>query len=345
MSERILIVGGGVIGLSAALNARNRGHQVTVIEGAHPWQASSAAAGVLFPTSATRCVGWPGHYSLRALDLWPNYERLLGGNLTRGGGIVFLDDESGIEDLKTIAEAAKCEVEEIKAPPQYFDKPASFCLEIKQGRVTQPPEVLRRLRSACQKILRRDTAKELIIRGGRAVAVAGESGQYQADHIVVAGGALGCEWLPEELRPLLIPTQGEALLLKLKERPPLPAALYAFSEGPLVDYGNNTLWLGGSYHKSRGEGASWEEIRRIISRGQELFPWIKEAKIQEMVFGLRPVSPDGLPFVGPSKQEGLLFACGHGKDGILQAPLLAEQILSWIEKDLGEERLLPGRKV
>ena len=48
--------------------------------------------------------------------------------------------------------------------------------------------------------------------------------------------------------------------------------------------------------------------------------------IQEMWAGLRPVTPDGLPVIGRSEIEGLLYATGHYRNGILLAPITASII-------------------
>ena len=49
-------------------------------------------------------------------------------------------------------------------------------------------------------------------------------------------------------------------------------------------------------------------------------------ELLEAAAGLRPGTPDNLPRVGPSPVDGLLWACGHFRNGILMAPLAAETI-------------------
>jgi glycine/D-amino acid oxidase-like deaminating enzyme len=46
--------------------------------------------------------------------------------------------------------------------------------------------------------------------------------------------------------------------------------------------------------------------------------------------GLRPGTPDQLPILGPTDLEGLLFATGHYRNGILLAPITAKVIADWI---------------
>jgi len=45
---------------------------------------------------------------------------------------------------------------------------------------------------------------------------------------------------------------------------------------------------------------------------------------------LRPGTPDQLPILGPVDVDGLVFATGHYRNGILLAPVTAKVIGEWI---------------
>ena len=56
-------------------------------------------------------------------------------------------------------------------------------------------------------------------------------------------------------------------------------------------------------------------------------PGVTELEIEELSVGLRPGTPDNLPAIGPGALDGLWWATGHYRNGILLAPLTAELVL------------------
>jgi glycine oxidase len=71
-------------------------------------------------------------------------------------------------------------------------------------------------------------------------------------------------------------------------------------------------------------------LEKILSAAIELVPELARAEIIETWSGLRPGTPDQLPILGPVDVEGLLFATGHYRNGILLAPITAKIIGEWI---------------
>lgn len=71
-------------------------------------------------------------------------------------------------------------------------------------------------------------------------------------------------------------------------------------------------------------------ISALLRDAIELVPSLSRATIDETWAGLRPDTPDHLPILGPCDLEGLLFATGHFRSGILLIPITARLIRSWI---------------
>ncbi len=71
-------------------------------------------------------------------------------------------------------------------------------------------------------------------------------------------------------------------------------------------------------------------IEKILSAANELAPELAKAEIIETWCGLRPGTPDQLPILGPVDIDGLIFATGHYRNGILLAPITAKLIGEWI---------------
>ena len=75
------------------------------------------------------------------------------------------------------------------------------------------------------------------------------------------------------------------------------------------------------------ERATVSGVRTLIDATQSVAPQVSEASFLEARVGLRPVTPDELPVIGPSSVfPGLVYACGHFRNGILLAPLTASLI-------------------
>jgi glycine oxidase len=74
-------------------------------------------------------------------------------------------------------------------------------------------------------------------------------------------------------------------------------------------------------------------IEKILADAIELVPALAEARIEETWAGLRPVSPDHLPIIGPTNLEGLLVATGHFRSGILLAPITARLLREWVTQE------------
>jgi glycine oxidase len=65
-------------------------------------------------------------------------------------------------------------------------------------------------------------------------------------------------------------------------------------------------------------------VHDLLRDAIELVPGVREFVIDELVAGIRPGSPDNTPLVGPGAVDGLLWATGHHRHGILLAPVTAE---------------------
>jgi glycine oxidase len=55
-------------------------------------------------------------------------------------------------------------------------------------------------------------------------------------------------------------------------------------------------------------------------------PGVLELEIEELRAGLRPATPDNLPAIGIGALDGLVWAAGHYRNGILLAPVTADLV-------------------
>jgi glycine oxidase len=67
-----------------------------------------------------------------------------------------------------------------------------------------------------------------------------------------------------------------------------------------------------------------EDARRVV-------PALDEYSVLEVAPGLRPGSPDNGPIVGTTSVDGLLVATGHYRNGVLLAPVTADEVVALLD--------------
>ncbi|MSU46264.1 MAG: FAD-dependent oxidoreductase [Lacunisphaera sp.] len=186
--------------------------------------------------------------------------------------------------------------------------------------------------------------------GGRIAAVQTTAGDLIADEFVLAGGS----WSPAMLTGLglRLPMQaGKGYSLTLpKPRFKLTRALMLTERRIAVTPMGDTLRFGGTMELSGiNHDIRPERVRQIIESVPHYFPEFTEADFAGIKpwAGLRPVSPDGLPYIGRFNHYGnLTAACGHAMLGLTMAPitgLLVAEILAGRKPSVDLTLLSPNR--
>jgi len=185
---------------------------------------------------------------------------------------------------------------------------------------------------------------------GRIMAVHTTAGDMLADEYVLAGGS----WSPSMLHGLglRLPMQaGKGYSLTLpKPRFKLTKSLIFTERRIAVTPMGETLRFGGTMELSGiNRQVRPERVRQIIESVPLYFPEFKESDFAGIKpwHGLRPVSPDGLPYIGRFNRYGnLTAACGHAMLGLTLAPmtgLLVADVLAGRKPTVGLGLLNPNR--
>lgn len=176
----------------------------------------------------------------------------------------------------------------------------------------------------------RDRAISIDERSDRVEGVTGEAGSYFAGEVVLAAGAWSglLRGLP---RPIPVePVRGQMAAL------PWPAGIertivYNKDCYLLARAGEAVLGSTMEYVGFQPEVTS-AGLARIFAAALSLAPGLMRAKVQRTWAGLRPMTPDGLPIIGGEPElEGLWYATGHGRNGILLAGLTGVLIRQLID--------------
>jgi glycine oxidase len=162
----------------------------------------------------------------------------------------------------------------------------------------------------------------------------GEDGSFEpvyARDVVVAMGAWsgGLAGLPEGAGVPVRPVKGQIMRLRDPAGPGLLERVVRFEGGYLVPRGEGRYVLGATMEERGFEPAATAGgIYELLRDAHELVPGVSELRIEELGVGYRPSTPDNVPVIGRGTLEGLTWATGHHRNGILLAPLTAELVLA-----------------
>jgi glycine oxidase len=200
--------------------------------------------------------------------------------------------------------------------------------------------LLAALRAACGRAGVRfvaDAASRVSTRGETGNAALGVvelvgGDELVAAEVLVAAGAHSAGLHPA-LEGLVRPVKGE--ILRLRHRPgafPPPArTVRGLVDGRhvyLVPRDDGGLVLGATqYEAGFDTDVTVGGVRDLLRDAERLVPAVAEYALVETSAGLRPGSPDNLPLIG-RLGPGVLVATGHGRNGILLAPITSEAVLA-----------------
>ena len=371
---RVVIIGAGVVGLGIGWRLAGRAGVAIFDRGRAGGGASHAAAGML----AACCEAEPGEEALVALGResqarWPAFAE----ELMRASGIdVELRDEGTLvlalttDDQGEIAHRLEFQ-RQLDLPLGWLSATATRAREPHlagkiAGALFSPQDhqvdnrkLTQALRIAAESagviIHEHRPVKEIVVQGGRAKGVALEDGMVvAADIVVLAAGAWsrGIGGLPPDRRPPVRPVKGQMLALRMDASAPLLSHVLWAPGAYLVPRRDGRLIVGATVEeKGFDETITAGGLLTLLEAAWRAVPAVEELPVEEVWVGHRPGSPDDAPILGHGPLEGLFYATGHHRNGILLAPMTADAMARLILDDtvapairpFGLERFLPAR--
>jgi glycine oxidase len=349
-----IIVGGGVIGLSSAWRLAGAGADVVVLDrGAPPAGATRVAAGMLAPVGELS-FGEPEllELSLVASELYPEFvaelesqSGLSTGYQANGALHVALDRDEAAE-LRRVHELQRSMglAAEWLTPAECRRLEPGLTPSLAGG-IHAPREASVDPRALTESLLGSlaargvpvragEEAVEAVIENGRIAGVRTAAGtELRAATVVLAGGAwsgAAATWLPEDARPPVRPVKGQILELRPQagEEPACGERILAAERVYLVPRPDGRLIVGATVEERGFDTAvTAGGVHELLREAYRLLPEVAELELVEAMASLRPGAPDNLPIVGPSPLEGLIWATGHYRNGILLAPLASARVL------------------
>ncbi len=352
-----LIIGGGVIGLSVAWRAAQRGITVTLADPAPRHGASYAAAGMLTPAAeAAYAEKDLFTLGLESLQRYPDFVAELTGRTGlptgfRQSGTLQVgydaDDLAVLREAQALQESLGVATErltsrECRAAEPMLDPSVRGGLLTRSDGSVDPRLLTQALLAAATQsgvtMIPQPAAGIMVSSSGRVHgAVLADGSTVSADHVVLAAGWRSGQigGLPPGALPPIRPVKGQILRLRASRGAALPGRcvrgivrgcpvyLLPRESGELV-VGATQEELGADTRVTAG--GIWELLRDA----RTLVPGITELEFTEAVAGLRPGTPDNAPVLGPAGLPGLVLATGHFRGGVLLAPVTAEVVAEYL---------------
>jgi glycine oxidase len=361
-SPDVLILGGGVIGLTMAYFLAEERVRVEIVDkGDLGQEASWAGAGMIPPAGNPRLTTTPYDELLsRSSEMFREFTLDLSDRSGidsgyRGSAAIALLDENDTETVATWRQREICaelldEATMHRMEPGLNRRFQSGYLLPDYAQVRNP-RLVKSLIAACESwfVNFRPGCPVLGFErtGNRITAVQTATGKLTAEKIVIATGA----WSESLLAPLgcslgIRPVRGQIALLNT--RWPVVWKILEVGKRYIVPRGDGRVLIG-----STEEDAGFDKhttaaaIRGLLDFALDLAPVLADAMVERTWAGLRPGSPDGMPFLGAVPGLNNLFvASGHFRAGIQLSPitgLLMKQLLLGQKLSMPIEAFAPQR--
>ncbi|MCQ4270680.1 glycine oxidase ThiO [Pseudomonas kuykendallii] len=334
--NKVLVVGGGAIGLLSARLLAEQGYDVSLLEKGDVGRESSWAGGgivsPLYPWRYSAAVTALAHWSQ---DYYPHLaERLFEETAidpeVHVTGLYWLDlDDEPLALAWAREQGRPLQSVDIAAvhdavPP--LGSGFSSAIHMSGVANIRNPRLVRSLRAAVLgmpnvTLLEHRPVTGFIRESGRIRGVLTEQGEIRADRVVLAAGAWSAELLATLGVQLPVePVKGQMILFKCADDF-LPSMVLAKGRYAIPRRDGHILVGSTLEYEGFDKTPTDEALASLKASAIEMLPALADAEVVGHWAGLRPGSPEGIPFIGPLPgHDGLWLNCGHFRNGLVLAP-------------------------
>ncbi len=358
----VAVIGAGAIGLSIGWRAAAAGLRVLVLERGEPGSgASHHAAGMLAPVAEVAVGEEPLlMLGLRSAELFGAFVSELesasgtGVGYTPCGTLLVArdrDEADALERELALRADLGLNVERLRASAARRLEPAlaptlRLALDLPADHAVDPRSLLAALTAALGAAggeLRSATPVASVdvedagprARGARSRGVVLADGTaVRAEHVVLCAGAWSTSLgglAGDQLIPLR-PVKGQIIRLHDPAGPGLLHRVIRMGPSYITPRGDGRYVIGAtSEERGFDQTVTAGAMLELLRDASELVPGVSELVVDELTAGLRPATPDNLPAIGRAPDvDGLWWAVGHRRGGILLSPVTAELIVGGI---------------
>ncbi|MDX8045723.1 glycine oxidase ThiO [Gracilibacillus sp. S3-1-1] len=341
-----IVVGGGVMGTSIAYQLSKRGYRVLLLEANEiAAEASSAAAGMLGVQMEFEQNSALFQFAKESRALFPSLaQELLEDSgvdiqLIEKGALKLVYHEDELPRLKRIAtfqtEQGKeariisaSTVPEKELATDFYA--ALYCPT--EGQVSAPHLTKAFARGAERHgavIYEQTEVTDFIVEHGKVIGVTTTDDSYYANAVVMTCGFKSGRF--SSFIKGITPIKGECLSV-ITDKPLIQSTI--FTEGCyIVPKRGNRLIIGATSKPNQTDkDVKVASVLHLLSRAKQILPALNKASIEKIWAGVRPMTHDGLPYLGEVPDvSGLFVATGHYRNGILLAARTATFMADFIE--------------
>ncbi|BAW80195.1 glycine oxidase ThiO [Candidatus Nitrosoglobus terrae] len=345
MTQDVIVIGGGLIGMLTARELCLSGLKVTLLEqGGQVGQESSwAGGGIISPT-------YPWHYldEINALTVWshPRYRDLCQQ----------LKDESGVDSEWTLSGLLILDIHNMSEAQRWAqrwqmaleildqsglsqlekDLKADFSAWLPEIAQVRNPRLVRALGISLRKlgveIKEKTKVTGLLVRDQAITAVVTQVESITTDKVVIAGGAWSGQILANiDVHLPVEPARGQMIVFS--GPPGLLSKIIVWRGYYLIPRQDGHILAGSTVeYVGFDKSTTKEALAELFNVAYTLVPALKSLPIKYQWAGLRPGSPQGVPCISKHPWiKGLYINAGHFRNGIVAGPasarLLADILL------------------
>lgn len=335
-------MGGGLLGLLTARALSDTGMSTVLVErGSVCREASWAGGGILsplvpwqYPDAVSELVRWSQqHYPVLARELYAetgiDVEWIPSGLLLPGVCADAL--------IRAWTDRHQCRLREI--PPEQLPvlEPAlaaglGSAILLPDVAQVRNPRLGKALRSSLEKrgvsILERVEVNGIIAAEGMVRGVETKRGAFSAGRVIITGGAWSAQLLKNTgLELPVTPVRGQ--MIQFQASPGLLQDIVLYEGHYLVPRKDGLILAGSTLEYAGYDNSITQTAREALSRSaRRLVPALSGCEVVRQWAGLRPGSPDGIPFIDEHPGvRGLFINTGHFRNGVVMAPASARLLV------------------
>lgn len=340
----VIVIGGGIIGLSLSIELRKKGASVLILERGEPGREASSAAGGMLVDCPFETPAALQPLAAASASMYPEFVRELeleSGmkiDLRNQGTILFPSAAHVSHPAFEAATQIPAPLAEFEPALAEVDRPAFYLKERSVDPRALAPAALKAAKRLGVDVSSGEEVIAVNLSDGRVSGVTTRKTSFLAAKVVNCAGA----W-SGQIGPYAIPTRpvkGQMLCLVSASR--MLKHVIRSPEVYVIPRSDGRIIVGTTVEEvgfdKRTDVAA---IQCLRAAAIAMVPELRNAKILEDWAGLRPGTPDGLPILGATGTSGYYVATGHFRDGILLAPITSQVMTAVIEGKNPEHDLAP----